>query len=277
MLIDHISTTAPVDVVCEELRTIFARKGISHGDVARRMGRSASYVSTRLHGHAQFTEHDLRVIAEVLDVPEPWFTYPGHTLRRLQQRPPVPHKSLKVLLRMNDWRRVRNTGHFQVWEHSQCDPVIALPISEQLLSPTVAWWAIDVVTGVKLTPKYRFPVQRLWEVQIRREGNVWSICVPYMRAYTQTSDLSRVREVSTEFVAGISRKPIDDVRVDVTVYLPHNMREDWDTYQAHVVQGNSDEANRFALRITEHMVTEGFTLDDIRILLAMADQQNSVD
>jgi hypothetical protein len=98
-----------------------------------------------------------------------------------------------------------------------------------------------------------------------------------MRAYTQASDLLRVREVSTEFVAGISRKPIDDVRADVTVYLPHNMREDWDAYQAHVVQGNSDEANRFALRITEHMVTEGFTLDDIRILLAMADQQNSVD
>jgi hypothetical protein len=77
------------------------------------MGRSASYVSTRLHGHAPFTEHDLGVIAEVLDVPAPWFAYSGHTLRRLQRRPQVPHKSLKVLLRMNGWRRTRNTGHFQ--------------------------------------------------------------------------------------------------------------------------------------------------------------------
>jgi transcriptional regulator with XRE-family HTH domain len=156
-----VTTETPADVVCEELRILFASKDIRHGEVARRMGRSAPYVSTRLHGHKPLNEDDLRVIAEVLDVPAPWFAYAGHMLRRLQQRPPVPHKSLKVLLRMNDWRRVRNTGHFQVWEHSQCDPVIALPISEQLLSPTVAWSVIDTVTGVKLTPKYRFPVQRV--------------------------------------------------------------------------------------------------------------------
>jgi transcriptional regulator with XRE-family HTH domain len=277
MLIDHVTTAPPADIVSEELRNLFASKDIRHGEVARRMGRSASYVSTRLHGHAPFTEHDLRVIAEVLDVPEPWFTYPGHTLRRLQQRPPVPHKSLKVLLRMNGWHRSRNTGHFQVWEHTTAEPVIALPISEQLLSPTVAGWAIDVVTGVKLTPKYRFPVQRVWEVQIRREGNVWSICVPYMRAYTQTSDLSQVREVSTEFVAGISRTSVDDVTADVTVYLPRSVREDWETYQAYVTQGNSDEANQFPSRITTHMTNDDVTMDDIQILLATAGQQNTVD
>jgi hypothetical protein len=58
-----------------------------------------------------------------------------------------------------------------------------------------------------------------------------------MRAYTQASDLSQVREISTEFVAGISRKPVTDVTVDVTVYLPHSVREDWEAYQAYVTQG----------------------------------------
>jgi hypothetical protein len=177
---------------------------------------------------------------------------------------------------MNDWRRVRNTGHFQVWEHSQGEPVIALPISESLLTPTVAWWAIDVVTGVKLTPKYRFHVPQLWEVQIRREGNMWSICVPYMRAYSQISDLSQVRELSTEFVAGISRKPIEDITVDVTVYLPRSVREDWEAYQAYVTQGNFDEANQVMSQVTTHMINGGVTMDDIQILLGMGGQQNTV-
>lgn len=50
-----------------EVRAVMARKQVSGAQLARRVGRSNSYIAKRLRGDGQFTSNDIEDIAAALD------------------------------------------------------------------------------------------------------------------------------------------------------------------------------------------------------------------
>ena len=62
-------TVAPLrEVVAEEVRALLGRRNMRHIELARRIGRSHTYVGRRLSGETAFDVDDLEQIAKVLGV-----------------------------------------------------------------------------------------------------------------------------------------------------------------------------------------------------------------
>lgn len=74
-MLNDMSTEAPErsvarlrEVVAEEVRALLGRRNMKHIELARRIGRSHTYVGRRLSGETAFDVDDLEQIASVLGV-----------------------------------------------------------------------------------------------------------------------------------------------------------------------------------------------------------------